>query len=337
MPLQPQLSIVLPTYNRCDGLPGAILSALDQSAPADAYELVVVDNRSTDGTREVLDDLARRHRGRLRPIFAARQGVSHARNAGIDAARAPLVAFCDDDVRVSRHWVETILRLFSTDEHLECVGGKVLPAWSIPPPRWLTTKHWAPLALQDYGDHSFYVGPDNPRGLISANLACRRKVFGRIGGFSPQFQRIKDGVGSIEDDEWIRRFWRAGGRGLYAPELVVTTEIPASRLTRAYHRRWHLGHGRFYALLRAEEIERTSIGSPFGVPAHLYRSALRDAACWVACTLAGRPDAAFLYETKFKFVVGFMRQRVCAAHQARPHLAFTQPVCHNREGRGTPT
>ena len=61
------------------------------------------------------------------------------------------------------------------------------------------------------------VSADNPKGLISANLACRKTLLERIGGFSPQFQRVKDGIGSLEDDEWMRRLWKAGGHALYAP------------------------------------------------------------------------------------------------------------------------
>ena len=328
MPASPQLTVVLPTYNRSGGLTAAIDRALDQTAPAEAYELLVVDNNSTDRTAAVLETAARRFQGRLRPIVARRQGVSYARNAGIDAARAPIVAFCDDDVRVSRTWVETILRLFREHPDADCVGGKVLPRWEARVPRWLTRAHWAPLALQDYGDQPFYVGSDNPRGLISANLACRRTVLERIGGFSPQFQRVKDAIGSIEDDEWIRRFWKSGGRGLYAPDLIVTAEIDASRLSPAYHRRWHYGHGRFYAMLRADEMERTSLGSLFGVPAHLYRSALINAVGWMARTIVCNPDAAFLHETRLRFFAGFFAQRVggAASLKGQPFSTFDAPT-----------
>jgi GT2 family glycosyltransferase len=154
------------------------------------------------------------------------------------------------------------------------------------------------------------VSLDNPRGLISANLICRKAVFDRLGGFSPKFQRVKDGIGSLEDDEWIRRFWKSGGRALYVPELVATTDVPSSRMTRAYHRRWHRGHGRFYARLRADEFERTSRGVAFGVPAHVYRSALRHGVAWLRSLAAGRGDQAFEHEVQLRFLAGFLAERL---------------------------
>lgn len=304
------VSIVLPTFNRAEELPAAIESALEQTAPPDQYEILVVDNNSPDRTADTIAAIAAAHPGRVRYVFEKRQGVSHARQAGIDAARAPLIAFFDDDVRVSRNWVETILRTFVEHPAIECIGGRVLPRWTTPPPGWLTPSHWAPLALQDFGDTSMIVSAENPRGLISANLACRKRLLDRIGGFSPQFQRVRDGIGSLEDDEWNRRLWKSGGTALYVPDLITTTIVPATRLTRAYHRRWHRGHGRFYALLRAEEIERSTVGTLLGVPAHMYRAALGEAAAWISAAMAGRMDEAFAHEVKLRFFRGFLGQRL---------------------------
>jgi glycosyltransferase involved in cell wall biosynthesis len=310
MSATPTVSIVMPTYNRGGALRPAVESAIDQTAAPESYEILVVNNNSTDDTAQVLQRLAETYAPRVRPIREGRQGVSYARQAGIEHARADIVAFFDDDVRVTSNWVETIVKTFREHPEVDCIGGKVLPDWGTPPPSWLTPSHWAPLALQDFGDELMQVSFENPRGLISANLACRKDVFARVGTFSPEFQRVKDGIGSLEDDEWIRRLWKAGGRALYVPELVTTTEVPSSRLTRAYHRRWHRGHGKFYALLRADEIEKSSIGAVFGVPAHMYRSAIGDVAGWIASTLAGRTDKAFLHEVKLRFFRGFFSQRV---------------------------
>ena len=310
MSAHPDVSVVLPTYNRAGEIAGAIQSALDQSAPPDTYELIVVNNNSTDETADVVAQLAREHPGRMRDLLEPRQGVAYARNAGIHAARGRIVAFFDDDVRLSRNWIETIRRTYDERPALMCLGGRVLPDWSCPPPHWLTPTHWAPLALQDLGDEPMTVSLDNPRGLISANLTCRKELLERIGGFSPQFQRVKDGIGSLEDDEWMRRLWKSGERALYIPELVAHAAVPATRLTREYHRRWHSGHGRFYALLRADEMEQTSVGVLLGVPAHMYRSALADLLSWIAATSRGRLEQAFTHEVKLRFFRGFFSQRV---------------------------
>jgi glycosyltransferase involved in cell wall biosynthesis len=306
----PLVSIIIPTYRRAKALPRVIGSALDQTFSPQDYEVLVVDNNSPDDTADVIERIARQHPGRVRRIFETRQGVSYARQAGIDQAQGDIIAFFDDDVRVAPTWVETIVDALRSHPEVQCVGGKVLPVWPTPPPAWLTPDHWAPLALQDFGDQPMLMSSANPRGLISANLACRKEVLQRVGGFSPELQRVKDGIGSLEDDDWNRRFWKTGGVGLYWPSLVAWTEVPADRLTRAYHRRWHLGHGRFYALLRAEEIERTNIGRFLGVPAHLYRSAFADAAGLLASVVRGRGHLAFLHEVRLRFFGGFVVERV---------------------------
>ena len=305
-----QVSVVMPTYNRAGDVRRAVESVLNQTARHETYEIIIVDNNSTDHTGEVLAQLVRTHQGRVRHVIETKQGVSFARNRGIEEARADVIAFFDDDVRVARNWIEIIARAFADQPELECIGGRVLPDWEAPPPSWLTPTHWAPLALQDLGDSPMPISTENQKGLISANLACRRRLFDRVGGFSPAFQRVKDGIGSIEDDEWIRRVWKAGGRALYLPDLIAYTAVPASRLTRQYHRRWHSGHGRFYAVLRAEEMEQTSTGSLLGVPAHMYRSAVSSAIAWVGAAGRGRSEQAFAHEVKLRFFRGFFIQRL---------------------------
>ena len=104
--------------------------------------------------------------------------------------------------------------------------------------------------------------------------------------------------------------WDAGLSALYWPNLVASTDVPGDRLTRDYHRRWHSGHGRFYALLRAPEMEKTGVGSLWGVPAHLYRSSAEAFASWASAILRGRTDDAFAHEVKLRFLRGFIGQRI---------------------------
>lgn len=302
-----EITVVVSTYNRSEMLRSALDSLLAQETPGPRYEIIVVDNNSTDSTREIVEGYLNRH-SNLRYLFEEKQGVSYARNTGIGAARAPLIAFVDDDVRVSKNWVAVIKREFDANPEVDCIGGKVLPRWTAQAPAWLTRDQWMPLALQDYGDAPLYVDARNPLCLVSANLAFRRSIFAATGLFSPHLQRIKDSIGSIEDAELLERCWQAGRRCLYVPDLVVETDVPADRMTKAYHRRWHTGHGHFYAVLRSEAIER-SRGRLFDVPAHLYKQAIADAAHGIKYFLLGNSDRAFAYETRIRFFLGFLQTR----------------------------
>ena len=295
------LSVVITTYNRADVLPSALESLLTQDLAPDRYEIIVVDNNSNDGTRRIVESFARRSSA-VQYVFEPRQGISFGRNAGIRAAVAPIVAFTDDDVRVSRDWATTILTVLAAHPEVACVGGKVLPNWRGAWPTWLTQEHWAPLALLDYGDAPVYVTAERRLCLITANVAYRREVFDRIGMFAPQMSRLSD-------HEILVRLWRARGQGLYWPQLTAIADIAPQRMRRRYHRQWHRRHGRFAAIMHDEDFERTKVGHFFGVPAHQYRRVGAELVGWVADTIRRDPRNAFSHELGLWASFGFLGAR----------------------------
>src|SRR6476469_8906505 len=124
----PDVSVVVATYNRCDTVRVTIESLMNQERAGFEYEVIVVDNNSTDDTRRTIDDL-RNKPGyeNLYYFFEEQQGVSYARNRGIAAARAPVLAFTDDDIRPANDWVRSINDAFIRFPQADCIGGKVLP------------------------------------------------------------------------------------------------------------------------------------------------------------------------------------------------------------------
>src|SRR5262245_34756990 len=111
------VSVVISTYNGALVLPRALDALLDQDVGDVQYEVIVVDNNSVDDTRLVVESYISRATSRLRYVFEGRQGLSYARNAGIGAARASIVAFSDDDICVSRDWIKSIKTIM--DDHPE--------------------------------------------------------------------------------------------------------------------------------------------------------------------------------------------------------------------------
>jgi len=300
-----RLSIILPTFNRVAALRCALRALLLQTAPPDAYEVIVVDNNCSDGTAEFLESMVDT---RVRCLRESRQGVSHARNTAIAAARGDILAFTDDDVETAPDWVATIIDALDLRPDVDGVGGRVLPAWAARRPAWLTRARRVPLALQDHGDEPRTFDRASPIGLIGANLALRAAVLHRVGEFSLDVQRVRDGIGSTEDHDLLHRVYGSGGCMLYLPGMLVIARVQSDRCARAYHRRWHDGHGRFYALMRLPEIERTRT-TVAGVPAHLLRAAASDAAAWLGSMLSGRWDDAFRAELRLRFFAGFARTR----------------------------
>ena len=334
-PARPDVSVVMSTYNRADLVGEAIESVLGQAEGSPEFELIVVDNNSTDRTREVVGEMVPRSGGRLRYVFEERQGLSHGRNAGIAHARAPIVAFTDDDVRVAHDWVAAIKRAFDEHPDVDFVGGKVLPRWPTAPPDWLADARCAPLALTDHGDEPFVVDRSRPLCLVGASLAVRRDVFDRVGLFDPAFQHPEGSVSSIEDNDFELRVWRAGGKGLYVPSMVATADVQPNRLTKSYFRKWHSDYGALSAgLLRPGEMydhDGALVAVPpdavtvFGSPPWLYRAALREALAVAGAIVRRRESDALARE-------GMLRQQAAglavnfARFRARPGRSYLREV-----------
>jgi glycosyltransferase involved in cell wall biosynthesis len=303
-----EVSVVICTFNRSAQLGRALDALLAQTGGVD-YEVVLVDNNSTDATRAVVAErLSRSHR--LRYFFEARQGIPYARNTGLRATRAPIVAYTDDDVMVGPEWVATVKRLFDENPDIDMLGGRVRPIWPADVPSWVTPQQLGPFALGERGDAPIVVSADNAAPcLVGANFAFRRSVFERVGAFDPAYPRS-------QDREIQLRLWEAGGRGLYAPELVISVEIPADRLTRKYFRHWYRTYGVYHSRMRL--LDRIDAQGRLieprgrtiaGVPAFLYREFLTSALRLASATLRRDRSSAFYWENRCRYLYHYIRER----------------------------
>ncbi len=307
----PEATVVLCTYNRASLLPVALDRLLDQSRDSPAHEIILVDNNSSDDTRRVVERYTNSTVPRVHYVFEPRQGLAHARNAGIAASRADIIAFTDDDVWVSDTWVQVIKRTFDAHPEVDCLGGRTLPIWPSVPPAWLTRLHWVgPLALQDYGDRAFSVDASRPICLAGANFAFRKDVFARIGAFSPE-------VGRTEDTELMLRLWRAGACAMYVPDMKAFAAVQPERLSKRYHRQWHSNTGRCNARMQLVELtaadgslrsEAPPLARVAGVPRFALRQLATEALEWCKATARRRESEAFWHEVQARSLVGYMRE-----------------------------
>jgi glucosyl-dolichyl phosphate glucuronosyltransferase len=312
------VSVVISTYNRSDLLPQALSALVAQEGRGTRFEVIIVNNNSTDSTEQVVRSFIDRGHDHVRLVFEGRPGVSYGRNAGIKASLAPIIAFTDDDVCVDRSWVANIRRAFDKHPDVHYVTGRVLPRWDGHPPAWLTSDTWGgPCVIRDRGPEPIYsrAGQFFP-GWATANLAIRRDMLDRAGLFSADFTRG-------EDLEFILRVWRAGGRGMYAPDVAVTHHVPAERMTKAYHRMWHVREGEIRARLRFKEIfdrdgrimalERRKGATLLGAPPYVHRELLRECSKWMVATILRRDAESFRHECHVRQLVTYIRHRRAAA------------------------
>lgn len=130
------VAVIVPTFNRASSLMGLLDSLCQQRAEDVRYEVIIVDNGSTDRTSDVVGEYAGRFPF-VRCLREPRPGASNARNRGILSANARILAFIDDDIRAAPDWIAAIVRTFGRHPEIDCLGGRVEPLWPRTPPSWL--------------------------------------------------------------------------------------------------------------------------------------------------------------------------------------------------------
>jgi glycosyltransferase involved in cell wall biosynthesis len=326
----PDISVIIATYNRAGPLERVLESLVRQKVDGFTYEILVADNNSKDDTQEVVRRFSDRYaRVHIEYIFVPEQGIAYARNAGVVGARAPLVAYIDDDVEAADNWLACMVRAFAEHPEVACIGGRVRPRWTTPRPSWLTAAHYGPIALQEWTEPFLLSRTASQRGIATESFGCRRAVFEEVGLFSEEFPRFSD-------LEFQLRLWQAGKRGLYLPDIEVWVEVPAERLTHAYHRKWHFKYGKYHALMWYRDLvngdgvlevpthRRTFLGSPL----FIYREGLAHLRGWCASLFTANADRRFLHDTRLWYLVGFVWARLqqrFAAMRAGKSLAPQLP------------
>jgi glycosyltransferase involved in cell wall biosynthesis len=258
------------------------------------WDVLVVDNNSTDGTRDVVADLAGSFPVTLRYLREPRQGKSHALNTGIAATPSDIIAFTDDDVVVAKRWLAEAIKPIVDRSDVDYTGGPVRAIWGTTPPSWLPTTNsnlWGTIATLDYGEEPF-VFEERRRIPIGANMAVRRSVFARAGVFNPSLGRTGSSLLGQEQSEFFYRTRRLRIRGVYVPQMELHHHVPETRLTRRYFRRWWYWKGISRARLhtihpetevgldlrhvpRINGVPRFAFGEMFGHLRRLCSSALR--------------------------------------------------------------
>ena len=306
-----RVSIIVATYNRADLLDDC-LAHLARQTFEHGDELIVVDNGSTDETRSVVMAHTIACPVPLRYFIEPRAGKSYALNTALAAAAGDLLAFTDDDVNVGTSWLAEIRRVMS-DPDVGLTGGPVLPRWEQPPPRWLTFDQaahhpaepsfgrlGAPLALLSYGPEASVLGP---RTLLGANMAARREVLDRLGGFPSHLGKMRGTLLSGEDHDFCARAQSAGFKAVYLPSACVYHWVPADRLRIRYFVSWFFWSGITNAAL--DDRAEPRINSVAGVPGFIVRRIASGIVQAAKAAVLGRGSAAVSAMTEAAFATGY--------------------------------
>ena len=238
------LSIVVCTYNRDKYLYGALQCIAENGFPANAYEIILVNNMSTDNTEAECQKFRNDYPNvNFRYFVEANQGLSYARNRGIEESRGETLLFLDDDSYIQHDYLKNLQRQLNDHPEADAFGGKIDPVFeSGEAPKWLSKWNYSWVSAIDMGDKVCqFEGKAFP---IGANMGIRKAMIEKTGVFNTQLGRSKKNLMGGEEKDLFERIRQQGGLIYYFPDVVVSHVIPPTRTTKDYVKRLGEGVGR---------------------------------------------------------------------------------------------
>ncbi len=226
----------------------AALQAIDFTT----IEIIVVNNNSTDGTESTCLEFQQNNPDKIfKYVLETRQGLSFARNRGINEAKGSIICFIDDDAYVDPHFSKNLISFYDKNPDIFSTGGRIIPIYEDSEPAWMS-KYLLPLvAALDLGEgvKKFKSG----KYPIGANMAFRKQVFEKIGFFDTNLGRKGDQLESGEEKDLFKRLNRHH-KTFYLGNVTVNHIIPNKRTTKEYIQKMGQGYG------RSERIRVTKSG-----------------------------------------------------------------------------
>lgn len=295
-------SLIICTWNRQASL-SEVLCTLEACHPpvGTQWEILLVDNNSSDDTRLVCETFARKYPSLVRYVFEPRQGKSNALNTAIREARGEILAFTDDDVKIHPDWLTELLDAF---QRFDCMGvaGRIVAVWESPKPKWFAED--GPYALMaaivryECGDEPCEVKVPP----FGANFAFRRKAFEQFGEFRTDLGPNSKTLMKGEDTEFCARLLSAGQKIVYAPKAIIYHPVESKRMKKGYFEDWYFDYGRALVLRNGVPFHVRRI---LGIPRYQFPLLLQNLCSWV---FAYDPIRRFHYKLVVLQLLGEMAE-----------------------------
>ena len=222
----PDISVVVCSYNRADSLRGAIQSLTKLETSDFTYEILVIDNASTDHTPDVVKELMEQESScTIRYVREGEPGVSFARNRGVQESEATWIAFFDDDELAEPDWLLQLLDA-AKQNNVKCVGGGVHLQFNGGPERDL--RPWVRVMFGCTEAMTTGELFDGKRVPTTGNMLIHTEIFEKVGMFRT------DLVEGGEDTDLYHRMRRDGYEAYYAPKALTHHQIPTFRIAPKY-------------------------------------------------------------------------------------------------------
>lgn len=231
-----RFSVIFCTYNREKYIYNAMKSIAEQDFSSQDYEIVLVNNNSTDSTESICNQFQKDYPHIVfRYFLETNQGLSYARNRGVAESRGEILVFVDDDATAFDHYLSSIDILFKEHPSVRACGGPIQPVYEVTKPKWLShyTEQLIGGALYE-GDK---VKPfRNGRYPGGGNSAFRKEIFDIYGLFNVELGRKGTGLIGAEEKDLYDRLTRGKEQFFYLPQMGIYHYIPEKKLTEAHFR-----------------------------------------------------------------------------------------------------
>ncbi len=304
-----EVSIIIPTFNN-EAMLATTLAAFERLIFPKETELIVVDNNSNDATAKTIESFS--DRLPIRYVFEKKQGISAAKNSGINASKGKLLIFTDDDVRPSSEWIETYWAAYKKTNKKLFWGGPIVSAFEGPEPD-ASLLRFAPPSVRglDLGERSRFLKTNE--WFVGANLAIAADAIEEVGGFNINLGLDPTiGIVSVgEESDLQRRLRSAGYRSLYLPSASLRHVVPRNKCSLAHIASRAEACGRYLRTMNPEENESRALR---GVPLWRYRKcAERWVSAWIK-RISGREwhSDYISYRADLGFIKGMpLNQKIC--------------------------
>src|SRR5438309_1301916 len=226
-----QVSVIVPTFNRARTLRATLETLIDQDFDRAQYEILVVDNNSTDQTPGVVKELQAQSPMHLRYLHEPRAGVHYARNLAAVNALGRVLYYTDDDMVADRAMLSELLKVFDLDPLIAIATGRVLPKWEVDPPDWVLKYCTNSILSLQLRSEPLLVSHENP-GVWSCHQAILKSVLIEAGGFHPENTQgvwVGDGESGLN-----AKVEEKGYKFAFTASAVTHHVIPPGRMTQRY-------------------------------------------------------------------------------------------------------
>lgn len=247
------VSVIICTYNRSHYLKKCITSFLRQNCELKDFEILIIDNNSTDQTVQTFKELATTSQHQLYYFKEENQGLSHARNRGIKEARGKFIAFVDDDAEAEVDYIKNMITIITQHQLVQVFGGKTIPSFESSPPKWLST-YLMPLYAQLNLGNSFKKMKKG-QFPVGANMVFKKDILPNNEPFDTDLGRNGESLESGEEKHLFNELRKNNIIPYYAPNCQVKHLIPEKRLSLDYIKKQALGTGKSERLRSKKERE----------------------------------------------------------------------------------